>query len=82
MSRHRLPRLERDVESLNVLQSLQHDLAQQDIELWLGNVHDGVRAVLGRDNSATTQGLRVFRRLEDAAPLLVAFGRDSQQRPP
>ncbi len=55
-----------DIESLEVLGRLAARMREDGTELWLANVHVGVREVLDRAGPEATQHLRVFRDLRDA----------------
>jgi MFS superfamily sulfate permease-like transporter len=56
-----------DIESVNVLGSLRHELAGQGIDLWLGGVHAEVAGMLDRSGLADDIGRdRLYRDVEGA----------------
>jgi SulP family sulfate permease len=56
-----------DIESVNVLGSLRHELAGQGIDLWLGGVHAEVAGMLDRSGLAGEIGRdRLCRDVEEA----------------
>ena len=55
-----------DIESLEVLGRLGERMREDGTELWLANVHVGVREVLDRAGPEATRHIRVFRDLRDA----------------
>ena len=58
---------ELDIESVNVLASLRHELDRRGVALWLAGVHAGVLEMLGRSGLADSIGRsRLSRGVEDA----------------
>ena len=55
-----------DIESLEVLGRLGERMREDGTDLWLANVHVGVRDVLDRAGPEATRHIRVFRDLRDA----------------
>jgi MFS superfamily sulfate permease-like transporter len=58
---------ELDIESVNVLASLRHELDRRGVALWLAGVHAGELEMLGRSGLADSIGRsRLSRGVEDA----------------